>query len=166
MSCDVSEVTERLENDLDAGEAKERLENELCCISISMSSAHSTTFLSLHLHHNSFSNPSSLYLCHSSFSNPSIASPTSQFILQPFFCFFYVTSSSLNSPGKPPTMNHTSLTAWLHLSFVYLVVNKVHYIFEISFPAYSHRFSRIFLNIGLYGFVIFLLNTKTLISQS
>ena len=27
----------------------------------------------------------SLYLCHSSFSNPSVASPTSQFILQPFF---------------------------------------------------------------------------------
>ena len=44
----------------------------------------------------------SLYMHHSSFSNPSIASPTSQFILQPFFCFSYVTSSSLNSPGKPP----------------------------------------------------------------
>ena len=41
----------------------------------------------------------SLYLCHSSFSNPSIASPTSQLILQPFS---YVTSSSLNSPGEPP----------------------------------------------------------------
>ena len=44
----------------------------------------------------------SLYLRHSSFSNPSIASPTSQFILQPFFCFTYITSSSLNSPGEPP----------------------------------------------------------------
>ena len=44
----------------------------------------------------------SLYLRHSSFSNPSVASPTSQFILQPFFCFSYVTSSSLNSPGEPP----------------------------------------------------------------
>ena len=40
-----------------------------------------------------------------SFSNPSIASPTSQFILQPFFCFSYVTSSSLNSPGEPPMMD-------------------------------------------------------------
>ena len=28
-----------------------------------------------------------LYLSHSSFSNPSVASPTSQFILQSFFCF-------------------------------------------------------------------------------
>ena len=44
----------------------------------------------------------SLYLRNSSFSNPSVASPTSQFILQPFFCFSYVTSSSLNSPGEPP----------------------------------------------------------------
>ena len=44
----------------------------------------------------------SLYQRHSSFSNPSVASPTSQFILQPFFRFFYVTSSSLNSPGEPP----------------------------------------------------------------
>ena len=56
--------------------------------------------LSLYLHHNSFSNSSELYLCHSSFSNPSIASPMSRFILQPFFCFSYVTSSSLNSPGE------------------------------------------------------------------
>ena len=42
----------------------------------------------------------SLYLHHSSFSNPSVASPTSQFILQPFFRFFYVTFSnpSVTSP--------------------------------------------------------------------
>ena len=37
----------------------------------------------------------SLYLRHSSFSNPSVASPTSQFILQPFFRFSYFTGSSL-----------------------------------------------------------------------
>ena len=42
------------------------------------------------------------YLRHSSFSNPSLASPTFQFILQPFVRFSYVTSSSLNSPGEPP----------------------------------------------------------------
>ena len=94
-----------------------------------MSRAHSPTFPSLLLRHNSFSNPSialptsqlilqpfrcstyvtvhsptllSLFLRHNSFSNPSIASPTSQFILQPFFCFSCITSSSLNSPGEPP----------------------------------------------------------------
>ena len=43
-----------------------------------------------------------LDLRHSSFSNPSVASPKSQFILQPFFRFSYVTSPSLNSPGEPP----------------------------------------------------------------
>ena len=50
----------------------------------------------------------SLYLRHSSFSNPSVASPMSQFILQPFFRFSYVTSCSLNSPGEPPTGLETS----------------------------------------------------------
>ena len=34
----------------------------------------------------------SLYLRYGSFSNPSVASPMSQFILQPFFRFSYVTS--------------------------------------------------------------------------
>ena len=47
----------------------------------------------------------SLYLRHSSFSNPSVALPTSQFILQPFFRFSYVTSSSLSSPGEPPMVH-------------------------------------------------------------
>ena len=51
--------------------------------------AHSPTFSLLLLRHNSFS-------------NPSVASPTSQFILQPFFRFSYVTSSSLSSPGELP----------------------------------------------------------------
>ena len=51
----------------------------------------------------------SLYLRHNSFSNPSVASPTLQLILQPFFRF-YVTGSSLTSPGEPP-MNY-SISAW------------------------------------------------------
>ena len=46
-----------------------------------MSSAHSPTFLSLHLRQNSFS-------------NLSVALPTSQRILQPFRCFTYVTVHS------------------------------------------------------------------------
>ena len=40
----------------------------------------------------------SLYLRHSSFSNLSVASPISQFIIQPLFRFSYVTSSSFASP--------------------------------------------------------------------
>ena len=47
----------------------------------SHSRAHSPTFPSLHLRH-------------SSFPNPSVASPTSQLILQPFRCFTYVTAHS------------------------------------------------------------------------
>ena len=46
-----------------------------------MSSAHSPTFQSLHLRHNSFS-------------IPSVALPTLQLILQPFRCFTYVTVHS------------------------------------------------------------------------
>ena len=61
----------------DVGEATERLENELQPFR-------------------------RLYLRYSSFSNPSVASDMSQLILQPFFRFIYVTSSSPNSPGEPP----------------------------------------------------------------
>ena len=63
--------------------------------------AHSPIFPSLHLRQNHSPTLTSLYLRPSSFSNPSIASPTSQFILQPFFRFSYVKRSSLNSPGEP-----------------------------------------------------------------
>ena len=42
-----------------------------------------------------------LYLRHSAFSNPSVASPTSQLILQIFFGFSYVTGYSLTSAGEP-----------------------------------------------------------------
>ena len=94
--------------------------------------AHSTILPLLHLRHISFFNPSvalptsqlilqpfrcftyvtvhsptllSLLLRHRvcSFSNLSVTSPTSQLILQPFF-HFYVTSSTLNSPGEPPML--------------------------------------------------------------
>ena len=49
--------------------------------------------VTLHLRHSSFSNPS-VALRHSSFSNPSVALPSSQFIVQPFRCFTYVTAHS------------------------------------------------------------------------
>ena len=50
-------------------------------MSSALSSAHSPNFPSLQLRH-------------SSLSNPSIALPTSQFILEPFRCFIYVTAHS------------------------------------------------------------------------
>ena len=61
MSCDVGKATEWLVNE--------------------QSSAHSPSFLSLHLRH-------------SSFTNPSVTLPTSQLILQPFRRFTYVTAHS------------------------------------------------------------------------
>ena len=116
MSCEVDKATEGLENELcspgelsvelatqekskkgwrmncDVGEATEGLENELILQHFrhfTYITAHSPTLLSL-------------YLRHSSFFNPSVASPTSQLIHQPIFCFSYVTGSSLTSPGEPP----------------------------------------------------------------
>ena len=44
----------------------------------------------------------SLYLRHRSFSNPSVASPTSQLILQPSFRVSYVTGFSLTALCEPP----------------------------------------------------------------
>ena len=75
----------------DVGEVTESLENE-------QSRAHSRSFPSLHLRH-------------SSFSNPSVASPTSQLILQPFFRCSYVTGFSLTSPGEPSlNLRHSSFS--------------------------------------------------------
>ena len=158
MSCDIGERIERLENELcsfsnpsfasltsqalhlihlASRPCSSTSEYDLQC----MSRAHSPTFPSLHLRHNSFSNPSvgsptsqfilqhlfrfscsfskpfrhftyvtthsltlpSLHLRHNSFSNPFVALSTSQLILQPFFSILVRhTSSSLNSPGAPP----------------------------------------------------------------
>ena len=58
--------------------------------------AHSPTLQWLYLHHSSFSNsyPTSQLVKQSSFSNLSVTSPTSQFILQPFSRFTYVTAHS------------------------------------------------------------------------
>ena len=58
-----------------------------------MSRAHSPTFPSLHLRH-------------STFPNPSVASPTSQLILQPFFRFSYIKGS--HSPTLPSLYLHYS----------------------------------------------------------
>ena len=53
----------------------------------------------------------SLYLRRSSFSNPSVASPTSQFILQAFFRFSFDTGFSLTSPGEPPILESVNSRA-------------------------------------------------------
>ena len=69
-----------------------------------MNSAHSPTFPSLHLRHNSFS-------------NPSVALLTSQLILQPFRCFTYVTvhSSTLLSLLLRHSRAHSPTLPLIHL---------------------------------------------------
>ena len=71
-----------------------------------MSSAHSPTFR--HFTYVTAHSPTlpSLCLRHSSVSNRSVASPTSQFVLQPFFRFSYVTGSSLTLPGELPMIHN------------------------------------------------------------
>ena len=64
----------------------------------------------------------SLYLRHSSLSNTSFTSPSSQFILQPFFRFSYVTSSLLMSPGEPPIVN--ALFKWSHCMILLRVPHR------------------------------------------
>ena len=64
----------------------------------------------------------SFYLRHSSFSKPSVASPTSQFILQPFFRFSYVTSRA-HSPTFPSL--HLSQLILQHLRrFTYVTAHS------------------------------------------
>ena len=74
---------------------------------------HFPTFLSLLLRHRLFTYVTwrAAPLRHSSFSNSSVASPTSQLILQSFFSFSYVTGSSSTSPGEPPMCTTTQQTA-------------------------------------------------------
>ena len=105
MGGSPSELSEEL---VDAGEAKEGLKLILQAFRhFTYVTAHSPTL-------------PSLYLRHSPFSNPSVASPTSQFILQPLFRFSCVTSSSLYSPGEPPMIRTCARRCGL-------VVNMSHY---------------------------------------
>ena len=118
MSCDVGKATEGLENELWRRWSDVKIgEWTLLYISISMSSAHSPTFPSLHLRRNSFS-------------NPSVALPTSQLILQPFRCFIYVTVHSpiiLSLLSSFSNLSVTSPTSQLILqpfrSFTYVTVH-------------------------------------------
>ena len=97
-SCDVGEVTERLENELCYD-----YNYELCSFTnLSVTSPTSQLILQpfrcfTYVTTHSPILPSSIYLRHSSFSNSSVASPTSHLILQPFFRFSYVTGPSLMS---------------------------------------------------------------------
>ena len=83
--------------------------------SYSHSRAHSPTFPSLTYVTTHSPTLPSLYLRHSSFSNPSIVSATSQLILQPFFCFSYVTWRAAHAPSQicPSNILHLSTAVFL-----------------------------------------------------
>ena len=137
MSCDVGEVKERL------GSFSKLSVTSLTSQFILILQAfrpfiyvttHSPTLPSLHLRHNSFS-------------NPSLASPTSQLILQPFRSFTYVTDHSLTllspllrhrfsltSPGEPPMSStippishqHTPLFNLPNFILIHFVLHLIH----------------------------------------
>ena len=107
------------------------------CVSVCLSIATcrpSQNFVSIN-ELRSFSSFPSLHVCHSSFSNPSVTLPTSQFILQSFRCFTYVTAHSptllslllrhrfsLTSSGEPPMaigviIKHITVPQHFHTSF-------------------------------------------------
>ena len=148
MSCDVGEVTKRLENELCYD-----YNYELCSFSnLSVTSptsqlilqlfrrfiyitAYSPTLVLVDLRHRSFSNPSfasptsqSLHLIHlasqqSSFSNLSVTSPTSQLILQPFRSFTYITALSPTLP-----LLHIRHSSFSNLSFASPTSEALHLI--------------------------------------
>ena len=71
---------------------------------------------------NFVSSCSSQTVSHSSFSNPSVSLPTSQFIVQPFCCFTYITAHSA-----------TLLSLLLrHRLFTYITWRAAHVIMELQ----------------------------------
>ena len=150
MSCDIGEVTERLENEQ----------------SFIYVTAHSPTFPLLLLRHNSFSNPSfafptsqALHLIHlaSSFSNRSVTFSTSQLILQPFRRFTYVT---VHSPTLP--LRHLRHSLFTNPSFASPTSQALHLIHLASRPSSGPtrvpnstvgiaRRSTVMRNVGIFG---------------
>ena len=106
-------------------------------MTITMNSAHSPSFPSLHLHH-------------SSFSNPSITLPTSQLILQPFHCFTYITA---HSPTLPSLYQH-------HSSFSNPSLKHYYYFYSFASPM-SQALQLI--HLASYPCIVELLGKKTVV---
>ena len=113
MSCDIGEVTERLENE------------QSSFSKFSVTSPTSKLILQpLHLFTYVTAHSPTLPLLHlqqSSFSNLSIASPTSQLILQSFPRFTYLTANSLTLPSL--YLRHSSFS---NPSFAFLTSQDFH----------------------------------------
>ena len=146
MSCDVGEVTERLENELEKRKKGWRMSCDVGEELILQPFHHFTyittnspTLPSLYLpitlptsqiilqpfcHFTYVTTHSptlpSFYLRHSSFSSPSFASLTSQLFLQSSFRSSYVTGSSLTSSGEPPMFQRNE-----HIEYVRNVLTLI-----------------------------------------
>ena len=95
-----------------------------------MGSAHSPTFPSLHLRHNSFANPSVSLPTSQLILQPFVASPTSQLILQPFCHFTYITAhspillslhlhhSSFSNPSIASPASQLILQPFCHFTYI------------------------------------------------
>ena len=120
MSYDIGEVTEALENEL----SKLSVTSPRSQLILILQAFRQFTYVTAH-------SPTlpSLYLRHNTFSNPSIASPTSQLILQPFFRLSYVTGFSLTSPGEPPMRQRRARSAsWkikIYTEIIFLKISTV-----------------------------------------
>ena len=124
MSCDVGKATDGLKNELWLRWSDGKVgEWALLYISISMSSAHSPSFQSLHLRHSSFW-----------FLKLSVTSPTSQLILQPFPRFTYVTT---HSPTLP--LLHLRHSSFSNSSFASPTSQDFHLLHLASRPCQKHQ---------------------------
>ena len=127
MRYDVGNVTEGLENELWRRWSDGKVGEGVVALPTSQLTAHSPTFQSLPIRHNSFS-------------NPSVALPTLQPILQPFRCFTYVTVHSPTSQAlhlihlanRPcficcvtPKKVYTSLPSWVSVIIVIKICHIV-----------------------------------------
>ena len=130
--------------------------------------AHSPTFPSHRLRHNSFSNPSVALPTSHLFSNLSVTSPTSQLILQPIRRFNYVTAHSPTLPllhlrhrsfSNPSFTSPTSLALHLRplasrpccddggvrMNVVVVISNSFckHKYITVAFAQYSHKIEEV-----------------------
>ena len=144
MSCDIGKTTEGLENELwrrwSDGKAGEWAELIVIVIAeLILQTFRHFTYVTTH-------SPTlpSLYLRQSSFSNPSVAPPTSQFILQPFFRFSYDTSSSLIHLASRPWFLPPHVPLWVSRHSIFIMMEHIQCVIKSALSvSYRNRLQRI-----------------------
>ena len=114
----------------------------------------SPSFLSVHLHHRSFS-------------NPSLALPTSQLILQPFCCFTYITAHSDSPSFLSLHPRHSSFSnPSLALPMSQLILQPFHYFTYVIAHSDSPRFPSLYLRHSSFSNPSVASHTSQFIPQS